>query len=76
MEHTSSYIKIEDFGCSPPNKIVIGTIGPLITTLIGAAIGSLPGGLAGAIGPPLMLAAAAALAAWSSHCCIRTCTQC
>jgi hypothetical protein len=33
------------------DKIVVGTIGPLITTAIGAAIGWLPGGLAG--GSPL-----------------------
>jgi hypothetical protein len=36
-----------------PDKIVLGTIGPLITTVIGAAIGWLPGGLTGAIGQPL-----------------------
>jgi len=36
-----------------PDKIVIGAIGPLITTVIGAAIGWLPGGLTGAIGAPL-----------------------
>ena len=28
-----------------PDKIVIGAIGPLMTTVIGAAIGWLPGGL-------------------------------
>jgi hypothetical protein len=36
-----------------PDKIVIGAIGPLITTVIGAAIGWLPGGLTGAIGSAL-----------------------
>src|SRR5215467_2077392 len=36
-----------------PERIVIGAIGPLIATVIGAAIGWLPGGLAGAIGSTL-----------------------
>jgi hypothetical protein len=36
-----------------PDKIVIGIFGPLITAVIGAAIGWLPGGLTGAIGQPL-----------------------
>jgi hypothetical protein len=42
-----------------PDKIVIGAIGPLITTVIGAAIGWLPGGLTGAIGSPLTVLLAA-----------------
>jgi hypothetical protein len=42
-----------------PDKIVIGAIGPLITTVIGAAIGWLPGGLSGAIGSPLTVLLAA-----------------
>jgi hypothetical protein len=36
-----------------PDKIVTGAIGPLITTVIGAAVGWLPGGLTGAIGSAL-----------------------
>src|SRR6266853_6114646 len=36
-----------------PDRIVVNAIGPLITTVIGAAIGWLPGGLTGAIGSPL-----------------------
>src|SRR6266478_5126218 len=36
-----------------PDSVVVKTIGPLITTVIGAAIGWLPGGLTGAIGAPL-----------------------
>jgi hypothetical protein len=46
-----------------PDKIVIGTIGPLITTVIGAAIGWLPGGLSGALGSALtnLLTAAGAI---------------
>jgi len=36
-----------------PDRIVIDAIGPLITTVIGAAIGWLPGGLTGAIASPL-----------------------
>jgi hypothetical protein len=42
-----------------PDKIVIGTLGPLITTVIGAAIGWLPGGLTGAIGSTLTVLLAA-----------------
>src|SRR5258708_35656364 len=42
-----------------PDKIVISAIGPLITTVIGAAIGWLPGGLTGAIGSPLTVLLAA-----------------
>src|SRR5262249_860226 len=42
-----------------PDKIVIGSIGPLITTVIGAAIGWLPSGLTGAIGSPLTVLLAA-----------------
>jgi hypothetical protein len=42
-----------------PDKIVIGAIGPLITTVIGAAVGWLPGGLTGAIGSPLTVLLAA-----------------
>ncbi len=42
-----------------PDKIVIGAIGPLITTVIGAAIGWLPGGLSGAIGSALTVLLAA-----------------
>jgi len=42
-----------------PDKIVIGTIGPLITTVIGAAIGWVPGGLSGAIGSALTVLLAA-----------------
>src|SRR5260370_30337677 len=42
-----------------PDRIVIGAIGPLITTVIGAAIGWLPGGLTGAIGSPLTVLLAA-----------------
>jgi hypothetical protein len=46
-----------------PDKIVVGAIGPLITTVVGAAIGWLPGGLTGAIGQSLtnLLTAAGAL---------------
>ena len=36
-----------------PDKIVIGAIGPLIMSVIGAAIEWLPGGLTGAIGSEL-----------------------
>jgi len=42
-----------------PHKIVIGAIGPLITTVIGAAMGWLPGGLSGAIGSALTVLLAA-----------------
>jgi len=42
-----------------PDRIVVGTIGPLITTVVGAAIGWLPGGLTGAIGSPLTVLLAA-----------------
>src|SRR5258706_4747642 len=42
-----------------PDKIVIGAIGPFITTVIGAAIGWLPGGLTGAIGSPVTVLLAA-----------------
>jgi len=42
-----------------PDKIVIGTIGALITTAIGAAIGWLPGGLTGGIGAPFTVLLAA-----------------
>src|SRR5258708_36757051 len=42
-----------------PDKIVISAIGPLITTVIGAAIGWLPGRFAGAIGSPLTVLLAA-----------------
>jgi hypothetical protein len=42
-----------------PDKIAIGAIGPLITTVIGATIGWLPGGLTGAIGAPLTVLLAA-----------------
>ena len=42
-----------------PHKIVIGAIGPLITTVIGAVVGWLPGGLTGAIGSPLTVLLAA-----------------
>ncbi len=41
------------------DKIVISAIGPLITTVIGAAIGWLPGALTGAIGSPLTVVLAA-----------------
>jgi hypothetical protein len=43
-----------------PDKIVTGAIGPLITTVIGAAIGWLPGGLTGEIGSALTVLLAAA----------------
>jgi hypothetical protein len=39
--------------------VVAKTIVPLITTVIGARIGWLPGGLTGAIGSPLMVLLAA-----------------
>ncbi len=42
-----------------PDRIVVNAIGPLITTVIGAAIGWLPGGLTGAIGSPLTVLFAA-----------------
>ncbi len=42
-----------------PDRIVVGTIGPLITTVVGAAIGWLPGGLTGAIGSSLTVLLAA-----------------
>ena len=42
-----------------PDKIVVNTIGPLITSVIGAAIGWLPGGLTGAIGSSLTVLLAA-----------------
>jgi hypothetical protein len=42
-----------------PDKILIGAIGPLITTVIGATIGWLPGALTGAIGSPLTVLVAA-----------------
>jgi hypothetical protein len=43
-----------------PDKVVIGAIGPLVTAVIGAAIGWLPGELTGAIGQPLTVLFAAA----------------
>jgi len=43
----------------PPDKVVISSIGPLITTVIGAAIGWSPGGLTGATGAPLTVLLAA-----------------
>ena len=42
-----------------PDKIVIGAIGTLIASVIGAAIGWLPGRLTGAVGAPLTLLLAA-----------------
>jgi predicted CDP-diglyceride synthetase/phosphatidate cytidylyltransferase len=42
-----------------PDRIVIGAIGPLITTVIGAVVGWLPGGLTGATGSPLRVLLAA-----------------
>ena len=44
---------------SHPDKIVMGSIGRLITTVIGAVIGWLPAGLTGAIGSPLTVLLAA-----------------
>jgi hypothetical protein len=38
---------------SHPDKIIIGRIGPLTTTVVGAAVGWLPGGLTSVIGSPL-----------------------
>jgi hypothetical protein len=42
-----------------PDSVVVRTIGPLITTVTGAVIGWLPGGLTGAIGSPLTVLLAA-----------------
>jgi hypothetical protein len=42
-----------------PDNIVMGAIDPLITTVIGAVIGWLPGALTAAIGSPLTVLLAA-----------------